>query len=105
MYIYLDDSCALNYFLITSTVLPIFISLSTVVIFVKNIKITLSVITMTMLQNFYTPIQNASYKIYLFRVGWEELQHYPHLTEKLKVVNCFVQNNMDKKLWIGSSWI
>ena len=83
----------LNYLLVTSIFLK-YISLSTVLIIVKNMKNPLSVIKIKMLQNFYTPIRITNYNI-LSLSFWSKCKSALHLqNEKAKVVNSHVKNNI-----------
>ena len=77
--------------------LTYFISLSIVVIFVKNMKYPSSVITMNLLQNFYTPLQIANYNLLSFLCWLGGKSSPPLLNYKVKVVKSCVKNNMDLK--------
>ena len=71
------------------------ISFSTVVMFDKNMKHPSSVITMKMLQNFYSPIQISNYTILSFSCWLRGKSELPLLNDKVKVVNSCV-----KTIWI-----
>ena len=79
-----------------------FISLSIVVIFVKNIKYTSSVITMNLLLNFYNLIQISNFSLLSFSCWLRGKSSLPLLNDKVKLVNSCVKIYDYLKLWITS---
>ena len=77
--------------------LTTFIHLSNVVILVNNMKHPSLVITMNMLQNFYTPIQIDNYNLLFLSYCLRGKSEPPLLNDKVKIVNSGVKRNRDIK--------
>ena len=92
-------SCGINFF--TNV-----ISLSTVSIFVKNMKHPSKFNTMNLLQNFYTSIKLSNYSLVYLSCWLRKKSELPLLNKKVRVLNsCVKYIYMDLTMWIKRSWI